>query len=95
MKIFMVHLMKVANIAGGLERMLCNLSNEMIRRGHEVHILTYDENEGMPYYPLSPKAHYVNIREISSEPEKMPLAKKIGREITSGGLDRACCEAAV
>ena len=82
MKIFMVHLMKVANIAGGLERMLCNLSNEMIRRGHEVHILTYDENEGMPYYPLSPKAHYVNIREISSEPEKMPLAKKIGREIT-------------
>lgn len=51
MKIFMVHFMKFAGIAGGLERLLCNLSSAMSRRGHDVYILTYDENMGGAVLP--------------------------------------------
>lgn len=82
MKIFMVHFMKFAGIAGGLERLLCNLSSAMSRRGHDVYILTYDENMGGPFYPLDPAVRLVNLWQVRHEPPRMPLLKKIGREMT-------------
>lgn len=82
MKVFMVHFMKFAGIAGGLERLLCNLSNALSHRGHEVYILTYDEKGGEPFYPLDSSVQLVNLWQMNHEPERMPLRKKLGREIT-------------
>ena len=53
MKIVMAHFRDISGVSGGLERVLCNFSNEMSKRGHDVHILTYDTSEtGIPYFPL-------------------------------------------
>lgn len=49
MKIVMAHFRDISGVSGGLERVLCNFSNEMSKRGHDVHILTYDTSEtGIP-----------------------------------------------
>lgn len=58
MKIVMAHFRDISGVSGGLERVLCNFSNEMSKRGHDVHILTYDvhiltydtSETGIPYF---------------------------------------------
>ncbi len=56
MKIVMAHFRDISGVSGGLECVLCNFSNEMSKRGHDVHILTYDTSEtGIPYFPLEKK----------------------------------------
>lgn len=40
------------NMAGGVEKVTCNLANALVERGHEVTILYRDNKEGNPYFPL-------------------------------------------
>lgn len=40
-------------MAGGLEKQASFIMNEMVRRGHEVHLLTWDEKDAVSFYPLS------------------------------------------
>lgn len=40
------------NMAGGVEKVTCNLANALVERGHEVTILYRDDKEGNPYFPL-------------------------------------------
>lgn len=35
---------------GGVEKLICYLSSEMVKRGHDVTILYRDGVEGMPYF---------------------------------------------
>lgn len=80
MKIFMIHFSTITNVSGGMEKVLCEFSSEMARRGHEVHILIYDIGSGKPYYPVHPAVKIWNLRSMQGEPLKMPLRKKIVRE---------------
>lgn len=39
-------------MAGGVERQAINLMNEMVRRGHAIHLLTWDGDGAQPFYPM-------------------------------------------
>ncbi|PZQ45827.1 MAG: glycosyltransferase family 4 protein [Micavibrio aeruginosavorus] len=40
------------NIAGGVQKTSVDLMNEMVGRGHEVHLLTWDNANATSYFPL-------------------------------------------
>ena len=49
------------NMAGGVERMAISIMNEMVFRGHEVSLLTWDYNDAVTFYPLSKKVNWFKI----------------------------------
>jgi glycosyltransferase involved in cell wall biosynthesis len=49
------------NIAGGVERIAISIMNEMIRRGHEVSLVTWDYKEAVAFYPISKKVNWFKI----------------------------------
>jgi len=49
------------SMAGGVERMAISIMNEMIQRGHEVSLLTWDYEEAVTFYPLSEKVNWLKI----------------------------------
>lgn len=65
MKIIMAYLENFSGLSGGLEKILCEFSNEMEQRGHEVSIVTYDERTGKPFYLLKEDIHIFNIRQYA------------------------------
>jgi glycosyltransferase involved in cell wall biosynthesis len=69
------------NSAGGAERVLCNMANEMTERGHSVTVVINDMNEGFPFYPLHRNVEFVNL-DGSGQKKKYPLYLKIMRAVT-------------
>lgn len=72
------------NMAGGVEKVTCNLANALVERGHEVTILYRDDKEGNPYFPLDKRVKQYNIlfengKKVVSE--KLPLPLRIVREL--------------
>lgn len=65
--------------SGGLERTLCNLSNEMVKRGHMVKIVTFDRNQGRPFYPLNESIEVINMQKETHR--ILSKTEKIQREI--------------
>lgn len=47
---------------GGLEKSICRFSNAFVQRGHEVTVITYDEHDGNPFYPLDKRVTLINLR---------------------------------
>ena len=43
------------NMAGGIERMASMIMNEMVKRGHKVHLITWDSINSKSHYYLNPK----------------------------------------
>ncbi|MGH1352631.1 MAG: glycosyltransferase family 4 protein [Methyloligellaceae bacterium] len=43
----------IENMAGGVERMITRIMNEMVNRGHQVHLLTLDAKGAQAFYPLT------------------------------------------
>ena len=69
---------------GGVEKLICYLSSEMVKRGHDVTILYRDGVEGMPYFPLDKRVKQYNIlfengKKVVSE--KLPLPIRVAREL--------------
>lgn len=60
MKILLSCLGKVAGQKGGIEKVLCNMANEMFERGHKVSIVTYENNSGRPFFFLRNEIKYYN-----------------------------------
>ena len=79
MKILMAYFENLAGLTGGLEKTLCRLSNELTKRGHQVVIVTYDENYGRPYYPLKDAVDIINLRKDLGH-KKMGIGAKVIRE---------------
>lgn len=52
---------KFANVAGGLERISIDLMNEMVRRGHEVALVTWDDSSAVTHYPLNSKIEWFKL----------------------------------
>lgn len=92
MKIVVAHFQAVTGVNGGMERILCDFSNAMTEFGHEVHLMVYDLQSGLPFYPLHDGVHLWNLRKFSGEPDRIPAGKKVGREIARfiGGEPRVC-----
>lgn len=60
MKILLSCLGKVVGQKGGIEKVLCNMANAMYERGHEVAIVTYENNSGKPFFFLNDAIEYYN-----------------------------------
>lgn len=72
------------NMAGGVEKVTCNLANALVERGHEVTILYRDRKEGNPYFYLDQRVKQYNIlfengNQIVSE--KLPVSLRMLREM--------------
>jgi glycosyltransferase involved in cell wall biosynthesis len=72
----------VVDSAGGAEKVLCNMANEMTLRGHHVTILCNDTKQGLPFYPLLPEVKFINLGGIGRNKKQYPQIKKMIREIT-------------
>lgn len=63
MNIIVAYFENLTHVVGGLEKVICDFSNEFDRRGHHVTIVTFDQSEGRPYYPLTENVQVINLRE--------------------------------
>lgn len=85
MKIIIAHFgTYYVNMAGGVEKLTCYLSSDLVGKGHAVTVLYRDRIEGQPYFPIDRKVEQHNIlfkngKKIISE--KLPLNLRIYREI--------------
>ena len=52
---------KYNGIAGGVERMSIAIMNEMVRRGHEVELMSIDPEDAGTFYPLDPTVVWTRI----------------------------------
>lgn len=52
---------KTVNYPGGIERVLCNFSNELIKRGYDVTYVCLDTEKGLPYYYLDNHVKFLNL----------------------------------
>jgi glycosyltransferase involved in cell wall biosynthesis len=52
---------RLASAVGGAERVLCKVCSELVNRGHEVTILTFDPLGGQPFYPLDPRVKRIDL----------------------------------
>jgi len=67
--------------AGGAEKVLCNMANELTLRGHQVTVVCNDIKQGVPFYPLMKEVDLVNL-DGSGRKKQYPQSKKIVRELT-------------
>ncbi|MCF6368151.1 glycosyltransferase [Rhizobium halophilum] len=51
----------IHNMAGGVERMIIAIMNEMVERGHEVALFTWDRAEGRAFYPMRPEIRWYKL----------------------------------
>jgi glycosyltransferase involved in cell wall biosynthesis len=49
------------NMAGGVERMIIAIMNEMARRGHEVALFSWDHAQANAFYPLHPRVQWFKL----------------------------------
>lgn len=53
---------KFDRVAGGVERMSIVLMNEMVARGHDVALLTWDRRDAVPHYQLSAEVAWKKLK---------------------------------
>jgi glycosyltransferase involved in cell wall biosynthesis len=71
----------IDNIAGGIERMSAALMNEMVRRGHDVALMTWDRSGATSFFPLDAKIswHKVGLCDFL---KKATLKTRLQRALT-------------
>lgn len=78
MNIIVAYFENLTHVVGGLEKVICEFSNEFYRRGNQVTIVTFDQSEGRPYYPLPSEVQIMNLRDKTAHLSGM---EKICREM--------------
>lgn len=48
------------SIAGGAEKVLCNMANELCNRNHRVSVISFYEGYRLPFYPLNNNVKFIN-----------------------------------
>lgn len=66
------------NMAGGVERMIITLANEMSRRGHDVALMTWDGSGAQPFYEMDPHVRWLKI-DIGNARDRASLTVRIRR----------------
>ena len=52
---------KLAEMPGGSERVLCSVASELVRRGYDVSILSFDMPGGKPFYELDHRIKRIDL----------------------------------
>lgn len=65
----------IDGMAGGVERMVIALANEMAARGHEVGLVTWDGRDAQAFYPISPAIQWHKIDIGSTTTKATPLTR--------------------
>lgn len=73
MKIMMAYFERFVGMSGGVEHMLCALANEMVQRGHEVHIVYCYGDKGEVFYPLNKAVQLHNLMSLNPNKWKDPI----------------------
>lgn len=60
MKLFFA-IKRLDSAVGGAERVLCTMCSELVQRGHEVSILTFDQPGSQPFYPLDKRVKRIDL----------------------------------
>lgn len=68
----------IHNMAGGVERMITTIMNEMVDRGHEVGLLTWDLTGAQSFYPMAEEIQWHCLNQ-GSPYQKATLGLKIKR----------------
>lgn len=62
MNILIAYFENLGNAVGGLERVICDFSNEFIRRRHHVTVVTFDKTQNPPYYSIDRAVSIINLQ---------------------------------
>ena len=81
------HSRKYDAIAGGVERMSIAIMNEMVRRGHQVHLMSLDPESACTFYPLDPAVCWKRI-DIGDPALKASLSEVLARQAVMRGVIR-------
>jgi len=78
MKLFFA-IKTLKQVKGGAERVFSELVSEMVKRGHEVTICTFDSKEGESLYPLDPgiKQIYLGVGETGGRTKILDFIKRL------------------
>lgn len=89
MKIFLMDFWNVVNSTGGAEKVLCNMANEFVKRGHEICIVCCDPIDGIPFFYLDNRVKFINLN-ASGKYCKGSIKLRAEREILRflGKLDK-------
>lgn len=73
------------DVAGGVQRMMAVIMNDLVSKGHEIHLYTIDNEKPGSYYKLDPaiRWHKLNMGDYR---EKASLSLKIKRALVSRKL---------
>ncbi len=66
------------NMAGGVERMIIAIMNEMTRRGHEVALFSWDHADAEAFYPLDPRVQWFKL-DLGSPAKRAGLGLRLQR----------------
>jgi len=78
----------VDRMAGGVERMVIALANEMASRGHEVGLFTWDGASAEAFYPMSPAIQWYKLDRGDVSVTASPLVR-VRRALATRGIVRA------
>lgn len=68
----------IHNMAGGAERMIITIMNEMVRKGHQVALFTWDRADARAFYPMDPAISWYRLH--SGDPSaKASLLSRLNR----------------
>lgn len=81
MKILIANFAKMAGQSGGLAKVCCAFSNEMVKKGHNVTVVYSDDDDGEFFFPIESKADCKNLRHYDGVKYKFPISYKIKREL--------------
>lgn len=67
MNICLIRFGAVVESEGGTEKVLCNMANEFVNRGHSITIICCEKKQGKPFFPLNEKVNFVNLNNTGKE----------------------------
>lgn len=72
------------DMPGGVEKLTCYLSSDLVKKGYDVTVLYRDGIEGKPHFPIDSKVRQLNIlfengHKVVSE--KLPFTLRVYREL--------------
>lgn len=67
--------------AGGMERVLANKANYLVRRGYDITVVTTDQQGRQPYFPLDPAIRRIDLGINYTHSEGQSLPMKLGAYI--------------
>jgi len=70
----------VHDMAGGVERMIISVMNEMVNRGHDIALFTWDQEDAIAFYSINPRVKWFKL--ASGNPSnKAGFAERLRRAV--------------